>query len=746
MQAIPEYLRKLNPEQRQAALATEGPVLVLAGAGSGKTSMLVHRIAYMIRERHINPRQILAVTFTNKAATEMRERVARMVGKEAKGVLLSTFHSLGARLLRDYGTRIGLPKDFSIYPTGDQAQAVKRIMAEEVHVTATIGDDAFDPKRVLFAISDWKNRLVTPAEAAREVAEGRMKNDRGDDYAVLAADIYPRYEATLRAAGACDFDDLLVLPVQLLREHPEVREQLWKRWRYLMIDEYQDTNGAQFEMARMMAGPLKNLCVVGDDDQSIYAWRGADVRNILDFESHFPGAQVVLLEENYRSTQRILDAANGVIANNSSRRPKRLRTGNGPGPRIDYWSFYESGGKTSEEQESEMVAREIGVRRFAEKLKWADFAVLYRTNLQSKPFEEALRAANIPYRVVGGQSFFDRKEVADLVAYLRVLLNPRDEVSLRRIINYPGRGIGRTTTMKLVDASRAAHEPLYETLKRVSEVDGINRGTTEAVRSFVEMMEELRMEFQSTQAAIDHGLTTQRSLFGFTQEMVKRLRLEEAVRADNSKSERAAEVRVDILREFVGSIQRFEERTWADRPPPDDEDDWNPPSMRAFLERVSLTDEDDRKEKEDEAPDQVTLLTMHSAKGLEFTHVFIVGLEEEILPHARSVKSSAAAEADAEENWQTWEANGGGDPIAEERRLFYVGITRARHRLTLSGCATRSQRGNLIVRKPSRFLAEIPAELLDQKTPGATTSLSPEESKSFRANVMADLRKQLMGG
>jgi DNA helicase-2/ATP-dependent DNA helicase PcrA len=732
LQPIPQYLRTLNPEQRQAALATEGPVLVLAGAGSGKTSMLVHRIAYMIRDRQINPRQILAVTFTNKAATEMRERVAKMVGREARGVLLSTFHSLGARLLRDYGDRIGLPKDFSIYPTSDQAQAVKRIMAEEVHVTATVGDDSFDPKRVLFAISDWKNRLVTPAEAAREVAEGRMKNNRNDDYAVLAADIYPRYEATLRAAAACDFDDLLVLPVQLLREHPEVRERLWKRWRYLMIDEYQDTNGAQFEMARMMAGPLKNLCVVGDDDQSIYAWRGADVRNILDFESHFPGARVVLLEENYRSTQRILDAANGVIGNNGSRRDKTLRTGNGPGPKIDYWTFNEASGKTSEEQESEMVAREIGVRRFAEKLKWGDFAVLYRTNLQSKPLEEALRAANIPYRVVGGQSFFDRKEVADLVAYLRVILNPRDEVSLRRVVNYPGRGIGRTTVMKLLEAARGAQEPLYQTLKRVESVDGINRGTTEAVRSFVDMMDELRMEFQSTQAAIDHGLTSERSLVGFTRELVKRVRLEEAVKADNSRSERAAEVRVDILREFVASIQRYEERTWTDRPPPDEEDDWDPPSMRSFLERVSLTDEDDRKEKEEEAPDMVTLLTMHSAKGLEFTHVFIVGLEEEILPHARSVNMASEQ---------------GNAPIDEERRLFYVGITRARHRLTLSGCATRRQRGEQIVRQPSRFIAEVPPDLVDHKTPGAAGgSLSPEESKSFRANVMADLRKQLAGG
>ena len=274
MSHVPQYLHDLNPEQRQAALATEGPVLVLAGAGSGKTRMLIHRIAYLIRDRRVDPRNILAVTFTNKAAMEMRERVAKIVGKEAKGVILTTFHSLGARILRDHGRHIGLPKDFSIYPTGDQLAAIKRIMTEEVHVTATKGEDAYDVKRVLFQISDWKNRLVTPDEARREVAEGDIKGDRSDDYAVLAADVYPRYEQTLRAAGATDFDDLLLLPVQLLREHAEVRERMWKRWRYMMIDEYQDTNGAQLEMARLLAGPHKNLCVVGDDDQSIYGWRG----------------------------------------------------------------------------------------------------------------------------------------------------------------------------------------------------------------------------------------------------------------------------------------------------------------------------------------------------------------------------------------------------------------------------------------------------------------------------------------
>jgi DNA helicase II / ATP-dependent DNA helicase PcrA len=744
---VPHYLRELNPEQQQAALATEGPVLVLAGAGSGKTRMLIHRIAYLIRDRKVDPRHILAVTFTNKAATEMRERVARIVGKEARGVLLSTFHSLGARILREHGALVGLPKDFSIYPTGDQAAAVKRIMTEEVHVVATKGDDAFDVKRVLFTISDWKNRLVTPDEARREVAEGMVKGDRGDDYAVLAADVYPRYEQSLRAAGATDFDDLLLLPVQILREHAEVRERMWKRWRYLMIDEYQDTNGAQLEMARLMAGPHKNLCVVGDDDQSIYGWRGADATNILDFERHYPGAKVIVMEENYRSTQRILDAANGVIAHNTSRKAKRLRTANGPGPKIDLWTFGEEHGKAADEVEAEMIASEIGVRRFREQLAWGDFAVLYRTNLQSKPIEEALRLVNIPYRVVGGQSFFDRKEVTDLVAYLRVILNPKDEVALRRIVNYPVRGIGRTTLLRLVEAARAVPHPLYETLNTVEAVDGINRAQAEAVRAFVEMMEELRMEFHSTQAGIDHGVTTGRTLAGFARELVKRVRMEEAVRADNAKSERAAEVRVEILREFVGSLERYEERTWSSRPPPDEEDDWDPPSLRGFLERVSLTDEDDRKDKDDDNPELVTLMTMHSAKGLEFSHVFIVGLEEDILPHSRSSKAAAAAEAAAEEAWEQFEANGAADPIAEERRLFYVGITRARHRLTLSGCATRRQRGDAIIRQPSRFLKEIPAELLEQRNAGVgVTSLTQEESKELKTNFFAQMKSMLGNG
>jgi DNA helicase II / ATP-dependent DNA helicase PcrA len=731
-QHIPHYLRDLNPEQREAALATEGPVLVLAGAGSGKTRMLIHRIAHLVWGRKVDPRQVLAVTFTNKAAREMQERVAKMVGREAKGALLSTFHSLGARLLREHGERVGLPKDFSIYGTADQAGIVKRILTEEVHVAATAGDADYDPKQVLYQIGDWKNRLVTPDEAKREVAEGRMKDNRSDDYAVLAADVYPRYEHSLRAAGATDFDDLLVLPVQLLRENAEVRERCWRRWRYLMVDEYQDTNGAQLEMARLLAGAHKNLCVVGDDDQSIYAWRGADVRNILDFERHFPGAKVVMLEENYRSTRRILDAANGVIANNASRHPKRLRTANGPGPKIDLYHFGEENGKAPDEVEAEMVAREIDLRRFTEKLSYGDFAVLYRTNLQARPLEEALRLRNIPYRVVGGTSFFDRKEVADLVAYLQLLVNPKNEVALRRIVNYPLRGIGRTTLLKLVEAARAARVPLSEMLGRVEEVEGISRAQSEPVRAFAEMIAELRTEYRAVQAALDHGVHGERTLAGFVREVVKRLRLEEAIRADNAKSERAAEVRVDILRDFVGSLERYEQRTWAARPLPDEEEGagWEPPALREFLERVSLTDDEDRKEKEEAHPDQATLMTLHSAKGLEFSHVFIVGLEEEILPHARSVAMAGEE---------------GSGVLDEERRLFYVGITRARHRLTLSGCSVRRQRGELIPRQPSRFLKEISPELLEQRTAGAT-SLSTDESVRLKSSFFADMKAMLADG
>lgn len=726
----PQYLRELNPEQAAAAMATEGPVLVLAGAGSGKTRMLVYRIAHLIKSG-VDPRRVLAVTFTNRAAGEMRERVAKVVGREARGVTLSTFHSLGARILREHGTRIGLPEQFSIYATADQLGLVRRIVAEEVHVVATAGEEQYDAKRVMRQISSWKNQMVGPEEARREVASGRIKENRTDDYDVLAADVYARYEQALRAAGACDFDDLLLLPVKLLAEEPEAREAVWRRWHYIMVDEYQDTNGAQLEMARLLAGPRKNLCVVGDDDQSIYAWRGADLRNILDFERNFPGAQVIVLEENYRSTQRILDAANAVIAHNVNRKPKQMRTANGLGPKLDYWELDEGPGRGAEELESEMVAREIGVRRFHEKLDWGDFGVLYRTNLQARPLEEALRTANIPYRVVGGTSYFDRKEIADAVAYLKVVVNPRDEMSLRRIINYPTRGIGRTTLLRLVEAARDARASLWQVLERVTEVEGVTGAQAEAVSKFVRLISDARTSLADVQEKINAAQPERDSLEGWVDRFLRNVKLDEAIRAEN-KSEKVAEIRVDNLRDFGYSVGGYERRIWAEEPLPDEELEWSPPSIRGFLERVSLEDPDaDSKDDTDDGDKgRVTLMTLHSAKGLEFAHVFMVGIEEEILPHARTV--DAAGE-------------GVEDPLAEERRLFYVGITRARHRLTLSGCRTRRRGGEAAPRQPSRFLKEIPTELMDIRSPGAESSLSEGDRKELRENFFSNLKEMLEG-
>ncbi|MQA90338.1 MAG: AAA family ATPase [Gemmatimonas sp.] len=722
------HLRGLNPAQLEAVLALEGPVLVIAGAGSGKTRTLAYRIAHLL-ENGVEPRKIAAVTFTNRAASEMRERVAAMVGKAARSLTLSTFHSLGARILRAHGKRLGLPDHFAIYSTADQLALVRRILAEEIHIAATAGEEVYDVKRVLSDISAWKNRMLTPAETRQEVAEGHVRGNRSDDYAVLAADMFPRYEQALRACGACDFDDLLLLPVTLLRDHPEVREAMWRRWHYLMVDEYQDTNSVQLEMARLLAGPRRNLCVVGDDDQSIYAWRGADLRNILDFERHFPGARVVVLEENYRSTQRILEAANGVIAHNPARRPKQMRTENGLGPKIDYWEFDRHTERSAEEREAQMVASEIGIRRFHERLGWRDFAVLYRANHQARPLEEALRRTNVPYRVVGGTSYFDRKEIADAAAYLRVLVNPRDDLSLRRIVNFPTRGIGRTTLLRLVDAARVEQVPITEAMRRVRQIDPVNAAQAEAVEAFVDLTDRARERLHHVQLEIHEGRRADVSLASWVEEFLREIRLTDAVQAESS-NERMAQARANNLRDFIQSVGDYERQTWADAPLPDEELDWEPPTLNGFLQGVSLyADADPDNASDDPGADEVTLVTLHSAKGLEFSHVFLVGLEEEILPHARSVQEASNELAP--------------DPIAEERRLFYVGITRARHRLTLSSCRTRRRGAESIPRQPSRFLKEIPAELLDVRLADGGSSLSDSDKESLRENFFDQMREML---
>ena len=719
---------------------TEGPVLILAGAGSGKTKTLVHRIAHLIGGQGVEPHRIVMVTFTNRAADEMRERVRSVVGRDARGVTISTFHALGVRILRSYGERLGLPHRFAVYSTPDQLAALRTACAE-----ISISDDRFDLKRVLRRISDWKNRRVSPAEAAREVAAARTRGTRADDYAILSADAYARYEEVLRAAGAVDFNDLLLLPVRLLETDDEARRELWRRWHYFMIDEYQDTNAVQLDLARHLAGPRRNLCVVGDDDQSIYAFRGADVGNILEFERHFPGAKVVKLEQNYRSTRRILAAANAVIQGNPHRHPKQLRTENAIGAPIDYYEH------ADDEAEAETIAKEISVRRFTQKLDWGDFAVLYRANTQARAFEEALRAKNVPYRVIGGTSFFERKEVADALAYLRAVVHPEDEIAVRRIINYPARGIGRTTVLRIAERAQADGIGFVAALERVDEAE-LGAPQVRAIRDFLATLAEARAELRAAEAEAAAGPpgAGQPPIARWAEAFFRRLGLEEAIRAD-PRNARTAEVRIDNLRDVVGTIARYERRVWAEAaeliraeaegasdpattaavdPPAGEDEAWAPPTLAEAMARMALADLDERDDDDPEDRGSVALMTLHSAKGLEFPEVFIVGLEEELLPHARSLEDAA----DPERVNRT-------DPLAEERRLFYVGITRARNRLTLSLCRARRRGGELVPRQPSRFLSDIPAELLNVKS--ADEILSPEESESLRKDFFARMREML---
>ncbi len=736
-----DYLRGLNPEQRRAALHTEGPLLVLAGAGSGKTKTLVHRIVHLIRGRDVDPGRIAVVTFTNRAADEMKERVKAFAEQDVRGATISTFHSLGLRILREHGSRVGLPERFAIYATADQLSALRTACAE-----ISVDDDVFDLKRILRSISDWKSRGISPSEATRDVAMADAKGNRTDDYAVLAADAYPRYEEVLKASGAVDFDDLLLLPVKLLEADEDVARRVWRRWHYLMVDEYQDTNGIQFRLARLLAGTRRNLCVVGDDDQSIYAFRGADVSNILEFERHFPGASVVTLEQNYRSTQRILAAANAVIAANPHRHPKRLRTENGVGAPVDLYEHPDDGA------EAETVSAEISVRHFTRKIRWGDFAILYRTNTQSRPIEEALRAKKIPYRVVGGTSFFDRKEVADGVAYLRALANPNDEIAIRRIINYPTRGIGRTTVLRVHDLAQRRRVPFVKALHEVGP-DDVGAAQVESIRHFLDLLHAARRGLVEAEAKTaghappDDG---QPPLARWAADLFHRVRLEEAIRTD-PRNARTAEVRLDNLRDLVGSLARYERRVWGDAVEASQAgldlgagdaaaatsprklhalpDGVSPPTLADALARLALADLDDPEEDDEEA-NAVTLMTLHSAKGLEFSDVFLVGLEEGILPHARSL--AEAGDPDAP---------GAADALAEERRLLYVGITRAQQRLTLSLCRARRRGGDTVEVLPSRYLNEIPEELLNRKSSGSI--LSEEESADLRENFFSRMKEML---
>jgi DNA helicase-2/ATP-dependent DNA helicase PcrA len=631
-------LSTLNPPQREAVTTTEGPLLVLAGAGSGKTRVIAHRVAWLLIEG-VSPEAILAVTFTNKAAEEMKERVAALAGPPGERVFVSTFHSFGLWLLREEHRAADLPRRFGICDAGDQVALVKRCMRE-----VKVDDRAFDARRVLFMISAAKNALAKRIHVRPE--------GQGDDYDLVAAEVFPRYQAALRAQRAVDFDDLIALPVELLRGDAALRARYQARFGHLLVDEYQDTNRCQLELLKLLAGDAMNVCAVGDDDQAIYGWRGAEVKNILRFERHFPGAKEVRLEQNYRSTGRILACANGVIAKNPQRKAKRLWTAAGEGEPIRVASF------ESEEEEAAAVAEAIARGR-SEGRALSDFAVLYRLNAQSRPLEEALRERGVPHRVHGGPAFFDRAEVKDLLAYLKVAVEPRDEVSLSRIVNVPPRGIGDASLTRVHAWATEHRLPLFEALRRAGEVEGLPGGAAERMVAFVDLVERYAAAFEREPVAeVARRLAAEVDLQGHARASVKGI----------DAGRRKVEALDGVLRSLEGWAQRTGKR----------------PTLRNYLAKLAL---DSREEEADDGAG-VALMTLHAAKGLEFPVVFLVGMEEDLLPCAG--------------------IQGAARDLDEERRLAYVGITRARERLVLTRARARMKRGKALPRTPSRFLQDLP--------------------------------------
>jgi len=667
-------MKRLNPPQQQAVNHTDGALLILAGAGSGKTQVITTRIVHLLKDKRVPAAGILAVTFTNKAAREMRERVGAMAGSMADGMVISTFHSLGVRILRRDIRALGFKPNFSIYSTSDQAGVLRQAMRER-----DIDPKQCDPDAILWRISGLKNRLVAPGEF-KPATEDRLE--------LATAAVYPRYQELLKGFNAIDFDDIIMLSVRLLQSNKAILDHWQERFRYIMVDEYQDTNASQYLLISLLAKRHGNLCVVGDDDQSIYGWRGAEVKNILSFEHDYPGCRVIKLEQNYRSTGSILEAANSVIRNNAVRTDKALWTASGPGREIDLIVA------ANEEEEAGRVVEAMMLEQFRDKLAWSDMAVLYRSNGQSRAFEERLRLERIPYVVVGGQQFYERKEVKDAVAYLRVIDNPGDEASLLRIINFPRRGIGDTTLVRLNQWSLEHDVPLFETLGRVAGIPDISESAKKAVTAFHAMI-----------TGVMEGFNPKARLGEQVNALFNRLRIEdELYRTLNDAAQ--ARKRIENIEQVVNSLAAFEEHEAR-------------PTLAAFLERISLMDEDTSDDKE-QGHNAVTLMSLHSSKGLEFDHVWLVGMEEDLLPHKRSVEEDPSC--------------------AEERRLCYVGITRARRHLTISRCLTRRKYGAVEERHPSRFLAEIPDHLLNEAAgpAGAPQADSADMAADFFARMLGE--------
>jgi DNA helicase-2/ATP-dependent DNA helicase PcrA len=637
---LTDFLKDLNPAQREAAAHVSGPLLILAGAGSGKTRVIAYRIAYLVGVKKIDPQRILAVTFTNKAAGEMKSRVEKLLDKSGFNIWVSTFHSLCARILRVEAGALGYARTFSIYDQSDQLSLIKKCMDE-----LNISTKQFSKEAILNHISRAKDKLIDWQEYSSLTEDVFEEN---------AAKVYELYEKKLKEANAFDFDDLIMKTVEIFRNYPAILKKYQDRFEYILVDEYQDTNHAQYVLVNLLASKNKNLCVVGDEDQSIYGWRGADIRNILDFERDYPDAKVVKLEQNYRSTQIILDAATMVVRNNTERKGKTLYTKLRAGEKVGL--FYVENDRL---ESKALVGR---MQHFMQSADYgrSDFVVLYRTNAQSRLFEQELRDNGIPYVIVGGVRFYERKEIKDILAYLKVIANPKDELSLKRIINTPGRGIGEKTISRIESFCRKQNLSFFEGVNQTKEIEGISSRIKATIGDFAKMMDEFfKLKEKSS---VDELTEIIAEKSGYLDELKREKTVE-------------AEGRIENVGELINATSEFKERS-------------ENPTLEGFLEEVSLITDVDQW---DNTKDAVTLMTLHAAKGLEFPVVFIAGLEEGLFPLSRSLESTSELE--------------------EERRLFYVGITRAKERLFLSYALHRRRFGDMPNMR-SRFLDEIPEELL----------------------------------
>jgi DNA helicase-2/ATP-dependent DNA helicase PcrA len=661
-------ISRLNPRQKEAVTHTDGPLLILAGAGSGKTRVITMRTAYLIKTG-VRAGAVLAVTFTNKAAKEMKERVRSLLEGGNTAPVISTFHSLCLRILRREIEHLGYRKDFTIYDTSEQVSLLRSILSD-----IKFYDRSFKAESILERISRTKNDFGPPDAVTSE-----------DPVEEASALLYPRYLEALKTLNALDFDDLLLLTLKLFREHPEVLDRYRKMFRYIMVDEYQDTNRVQYDFIKMLAGENKNLCVVGDDDQSIYGWRGANLGNILDFEKDFPGTVTVRLEQNYRSFGHILKAANGVIRNNRKRMEKSLWTERGDGPKVNILKARDT------EDEAAWVVDRIETIKLERNLPYEDFAVIYRANIFSGPFEEALRGHRIPYSVVGGTSYFENKEIKDIAAYLKIIANPSDDLSLLRAANAPKRGLGASALGMLSDFGRSHSMGLLEAFRKASEIP------------------DLGPKAASSANALYGLIMNYRDMFARGREMGKTLKtlIEEINYRDYIsglyKTPEAAFRKLENLDGFIESITRFESREPS-------------PSLHGFLETMALADL--MEEKEQKGGRGVTLISFHSSKGLEFPVVFIAGAEEEILPHRKSTDMSGG--------------------IEEERRLFYVGITRAMQELYITYADQRSKYGKEHPSAPSRFLEEIPEDVIRRLD--RFEKLDPEQEELYARKCFANIR------